>query len=70
MLIASLGLGEEISNLELGGKVVEGDRLVTNRALSEVGIHTNMLGQLMLGRIGCNLKSPSAVTMKRSGGGD
>ena len=50
MLISSLGLSEEISNLDLGRKVVEGDRLVTNRAPSEVGVHTNMLGG-----IGCNL---------------
>ena len=51
MLIVRLGLGEEINNLDLGGKVVEGDRLVTNRALSEVGVHTNMFGQLMLSGI-------------------
>ena len=61
MLLVSLGLGEEISNLDLGGKVVEGDRLSTNRAPSEVGIHTNMLGE-----IGDNLESPSAVIVKRS----
>ena len=54
MLIASLNLSEEINNLDLGGKVVEGDHLVTNRAPSEVGVHTNMLG-----RIGCNLKIPN-----------
>ena len=69
MLISSLDLGEEINNLDLGGKVMEGDRLVTNRAPSEVGIHTNMLGQLMLGGIGSNLKGSSVVTVKRSGGG-
>ena len=44
MLLASLGLGEEISNLDLGGKVVEGDRLVTKIAPSEVGVHINVLG--------------------------
>ena len=66
MLIPSLGLGEEINNLDLDGKVVEGDRLITNRALSEVGIHANMLGQLMLGWIGGNLESPSDVVVKRS----
>ena len=70
MLIASLGLGEEINNLDLSGKVVEGDSLVTNRTLSEMSIHTNMLGQLMLGGISCNLKSPSVVTVKGSGRGD
>ena len=51
MLIASLGLGEEISNLDLGGKVVERDSLVTNRTPSKMSIYTNMLGQLMLGGI-------------------
>ena len=66
MLITCLSLGEEINNLDLGGKVVEGDRLITNRAPSEVSIHTNMLSQLMLGGIGGNLESPSAVTVKRS----
>ena len=70
MLIASLSLGEEINNLDLGGKVVEGDRLITNRAPSELGIHTNVLGQLMLDRISNNLKSPSVVRMKGSGGGN
>ena len=65
MLIACLGLGEEISNLDLGGKVVEGDSLVTNRTPSEMNIHTNMLDG-----ISCNLKSPSAVIVKRSGRGD
>ena len=70
MLISSLSLGEEISNLGFGGKVVEGDRLITNRAPNKVGVHTNMFGQLMLGRISGNLKSPGAVTVKMSGGGD
>ena len=65
-MIVCLGLGEEISNLDLGGKVVEGDSLVTNRTPSEMSIHTNMLGQLMLDGINCNLKSPSAVIVKRS----
>ena len=37
-MLASLNLGEEINNLDLSGKVVEGDDLVTNRAPSEVGI--------------------------------
>ena len=55
MLITSLGLCEEINNLDLGGKVVEGDRLVTTRASSEVGVHTNVLDQLMLGGIDDNL---------------
>ena len=49
MLISSLSIDEEISNLDLGGKVVEGDHLVMNRAPGEMGIHTNMLCQLMLG---------------------
>ena len=48
MLIASLGLGEEINNLDLSGKVVEGDRLITNKTSGKVGIHANVLGQLML----------------------
>ena len=64
MLITGLSLGEEISNLDLGGKVVEGDCLITNRTPSEVGIHTNMLGE-----IDGNLKRPSVVTM-RSGRGN
>ena len=64
MLLTCLSLGEEISNLDLSGKVMEGDRLITNKAPSEVGIHTNILGQLMLGGIGGNLESPSAVTVK------
>ena len=66
MLITCLSLGKEINNLDLSGKVVEGDCLITNRAPSEVSIHTNMLGQLMLGGIGGNLESPSVVTVKRS----
>ena len=68
-MIASLGLGEEISNLDLSGKVVERDRPVTNRASGEMSIHTNMLRQLMLGGIDGNLKSPGAATVERSGGG-
>ena len=59
MLIACLCLGKEISNLDLGGKVVEGDSLVMNKTPSEMGIYTNMLA-----RISCNLKSPSVVTVK------
>ena len=70
MLIACLDLGEQINNLDLGGKVVEGDSLVTNGEQSEVGVHINMLDQLMLCGIGCNLKSPNAVTVKRSGRGN
>ena len=69
-MISSLSLGEEINNLDLGGKVVEGDRLVMNRASSEVGVHTNVLGQLMLDRISGNMKSTSIVIVKRSGGGN
>ena len=68
MLTVSLGLGEEINNLDLRGEVVEGDCLVTTRAPSKVGIHTNVLGQLMLDRIHNKLKGTSAVTVKRSGG--
>ena len=45
---------------------MEGDRLITDRTMSKMGIHTNMLGQLMLGGISSNLESPSAVTVKRS----
>ena len=58
MLISSLSLGEEISDLNLGGKVIEGDRLIANRTPSEVGIRNNMFGQLMLGGISGNLKTP------------
>ena len=63
-MIANLGLGEEINNLNLSGKVVEGDGLVTNRVPSKVSIYTNVLGQLMLDRIRNNLKSTSAVIVK------
>ena len=70
MLIMRLLLGEEINHLDLCGKVVKGDSPVTNRAPCEVGIHTNVFGQLMLDRISSNLKSSNAVTVKRSGGGD
>ena len=69
MLLTSLDLGEEVNNLDLGGKVVEGDRPVTNITPGEMSIHTNMLRQLMLSGIGSNLKSPSAITVERSGGG-
>ena len=55
MLIAGLGLGEEISNLDLSGKVVKRDNLITYRALSEVRVDANVLGQLMFDRIGDNL---------------
>ena len=48
MLIACLGLGKEVSNLDLSGKVVEGDDLVTYRAPSKVRVDSNVLGQLML----------------------
>ena len=70
MLITCLSLKEDVDNLDLRGKIVEGDRLITNRAPSKVGVHTNMFGQFMLGGISDNLKSPSVVTVKRSGGGD
>ena len=70
MLITRLCLGEEISHLDLRGKIVKGNGPVTNRAPCEVGIHTNVFGQLMLDRISSNLKSPSAITVKRSRGGD
>ena len=67
MLITRLGLGEDISHLNLCGDVVKRDNPVTNRASCEVGVHTNVLGQLMLDRIGSNLKGTSAVTVKRGG---
>ena len=70
MLIACLRLGEEISHLNLCGKIVKGNNPVMNRALCEVGIYTNVFGQLMLDRICSNLKSPSVVTVKESGGGN
>ena len=54
MLITRLRLGEEISHLDLCGKIVEGNGSVTNRAPCEVGIHTNVFGQLMLDRINNN----------------
>ena len=58
MLVTCLSLGEEIDNLKLSREVVEGNNLIMNRTLSEVGIHTNVLGQLILDRISSNLKSP------------
>ena len=70
MLITSLGLGEYVCYLNLCGDIVKRDNPVTNRAACEVGIHTNVLGQLMLDRIGSNLKCASAVTVKRGGRGD
>ena len=70
MLITRLRLSEEISHLDLCGKIVKGNNPVMNRALCEVGIYTNVFGQLMLDRICSNLKSPSAVTVKRRGGSD
>ena len=70
MLTACLGLGEEINNLDLSRKVVEGDYLGTNTTPCKVGIHTNVLGLLMLDRIRSNLKSTDAVTVKRSAGGN
>ena len=68
MLIASLSLGEEINNLDLSGKVVEGYRLVANKAPGKMGIHINVLGQFMLDWINNNLKSTSAVTERRGVG--
>ena len=65
MLGTRLGLGEEICNLDLRRKIVQGDNLITNEAASEMRIHTNVLGQLMLDRISCNLKGSSTVTVKR-----
>ena len=64
----SLGFGEEISNLDLSRKIVEGDDLIMYTAPCKVCVDANVLGQLMLDRIGSNLKSLSAVTMKGSGG--
>ena len=70
MLITRLCLSKEINHLDLGGKIVKENGPVTNKAPCEVGIHTNVFGQLMLDRICSNLKGPSAVTVNRSGGGD
>ena len=63
MLITRLRLSEEINHLSLCGKVVKRNGPVMNRAPCEVGIHTYVFGQLMLDRIGSNLKCPSAVIM-------
>ena len=63
MMLSSLGLGEEISNLDLGRKVVEGDRLITNKAPGKVSIHADVFGQLMLDRISNKLKSTSGVAV-------
>ena len=60
-----LGLSEEIGNLDLRRKIMEGNNLISNRAASKVGINTNMLGQLMLDGISSNLKGTSTVTVKR-----
>ena len=70
MLITRLCLGEEISHLDLRGKIVKRDNPVTNRAPCEMSINNNVFGQLMLDRIRSNLKCPSAVTVKRRGGSD
>ena len=64
MLITDLSLGEEICNLDLRWKVVEGDRLITNRAPHKVSIHANVLGQLIFDQIGDNLKSTNDDTVK------
>ena len=64
----SLGLGEEISNLDLRGKVVEGDYLSTNTTPGKLGIHAYVLSQLMLDRIRSNLKGTGAVTVKSGRG--
>ena len=50
-----MDLGEEISNLDLSGKVVEGDNPITYRAPSKIRVDANVLGQLMLDRIRGNL---------------
>ena len=70
MLGTGLGLGEEICYLDHRRKIVQGDNLITNRAASEMHIHTNVLGQLMLDWINNNLKGSSTVTMKRCGRGN
>ena len=70
MVITRLRLGEEISHQDLCQKIVKENGPVTNRAPCEVGIHTNVFGQLMLDQICSNMKSSSAITVKRSGGGD
>ena len=67
MLITRPCLVEEISHLDLCGKIMKGNSPVTNKAPCEMSIHTNVFGQLMLDRICSNLKSPSAVTVKRVG---
>ena len=70
MLISRLCLGEDISHLNLGGNVVKRYNPVTNGATSKVGIHTYMLGQLMLDRIGDNLKRTRTVTVERGRRGE
>ena len=59
-----LGLGEEVSNLNLRREIVEGHYLITHGATSKVSIDTNMLGELMFDRISSNLHSTSTVTVK------
>ena len=66
MLVMRLSLGKEVDNLKLSREVVKRNSLISNRTPGEVGIHSNMLGQLMLNRISNNLKSPGIVTMERS----
>ena len=65
MLIASLCLGEEISNLDLSGKVVKGDNLIMYRAPSKVRVDANVLGQLILDRIDDNLCCHSEAEWER-----
>ena len=64
MLSTRLGLGEEVSNLDLRREIVEGHYLITHGATSKVSIDTNMLGELMLDRVSSNLKSTCTVTVK------
>ena len=68
MLIMCLSFGEKDCNLDLRGKIVEGDHLIINTTPCKVSIHADMFGQLMLDQIGGNLKCPNVVTVKRSGG--
>ena len=65
LLLLSLRLGEEISRLKLGRQVM-GDNGALKMISEEEGINTNMLGQLMLDRIGSNLYDAGVITVKHS----
>ena len=61
-----LSFGEKVVNLKLSREVVKRNSLIADRTPGEVGIHSNMLGQVILDQINSNLQSLGTVTMERS----